>query len=80
MLVNKSRTQNFVAVSATNVQDGKGDAVAYFNGSINANGEVVTNMQIRDMDLFNKNKKEVLKDRNDFDDEVYSYADSNKGE
>lgn len=75
MLVNKVRTQNFSAVSAVNVKEGQGDAVAYFNGSINQNNEVVTNMQIRDMDLFNKNKKEVLADRDAFDEEVYSYVD-----
>lgn len=78
MLVNKSRTQNFVAVSAVNVTEGQGDAVAYLNGSINQNNEVVTNMQIRDMDLFNAHKEEVLADRNAFDEEVYSYAEETK--
>ena len=78
MLVNKSRTQNFVAVSAVNVKGESGDAVAYFNGSINQNNEVMTNMQIRNMDLFNAHKDEVLADRAAFDEEVYSYAEPTK--
>jgi hypothetical protein len=78
MLVNKSRTQNFVAASAVNVKEGSGEAVAYFNGTINDANEVVTNMRIQNMDLFNAHKDEVLADRAAFDEEVYSYAEPTK--
>ena len=74
MLVNNQRTQNFNAVSAVNVVEGSATPVAYFNGSINNNGEVITNMQIRDMKLFEENKETVLADRDAFDEEVYSYV------
>ena len=64
-LVNESKTSNWNAASAVNVQDGAGDLVMYFNASYNGQnvnfGQSITNLE-----LYLANKKAVDEDYETF--------------
>lgn len=66
MLVNQTRTQNFSGISAVNVKEGTGEPVLYMNASVDQNKNVSFSEQIRNMDLYAQNRKEVDKDYEDF--------------
>jgi hypothetical protein len=62
MLVNQTHTQNFSGISAVNVKEGTGEPVLYMNASVDQNKNISFSEQIRNVDLYAKNKKEVDKD------------------
>lgn len=66
MLVNQTHTQNFSGISAVNVKEGTGEPVLYMNASVDQNKNISFSEQIRNVDLYAKNKKEVDKDYEDF--------------
>lgn len=70
---NKSVTvtgQSFIEVDNNNGQSEK--IVAYMNASIPEHGDININKSIQDKELFNLNKKDVLKDFSEFENYVYS--------
>lgn len=69
MLVNKKETRNFQAVSATNVQDGTGTPIAYFNANYSGN-DLAFNMNIVSFSLYKENKETVDADYETFKNEV----------
>ncbi len=62
MLANVTKTQNFSGVSAVDVKDGNGTPVMYMNASVDANNNVSFSEQIRNIDLYKANRKEVDSD------------------
>lgn len=70
---NKSVTitgQSYIKVDGDNGQTEK--IIAYMNVSIPENGDININKSIQDKELFNNNKKDVLKDFSEFENYVYS--------
>lgn len=74
MLSNFTSTQNFNAVSVVDVKEGQGTPVMYMNGAIDATGNVSFSEQIRNIDLFKKNRAEVEKDQEEFKKRVLNEA------
>ena len=58
--------------------DGKEEQVAYMNASIPVGGAPNIGKAIQNVELFNANKEEVLKDFAAFDTYVYSLIETNK--
>lgn len=56
--------------------DGKGEQVAYMNASIPVGGAPNISRAIQNVELFNTNKEEVLKDFAAFDNYVYSLMET----
>lgn len=56
--------------------DGKEEQVAYMNASIPVGGTPNIGRAIQNVDLFNANKEEVLKDFAAFDEYVYSLMET----
>ena len=71
MLVNKTVTRNWNAVSAVNVDNGTGDPVMYMNASYNGNG-VNFGESITDMELYLQNKATVDADYAAFKESVWA--------
>ena len=72
MIVNKTETMSFSAVSAIEVSDGQATPVLYMNASKNANGEVNFSKNIRDIGLYKTNKEEADADWEEFQNYVVS--------
>lgn len=58
--------------------DGKEVQVAYMSASVNIDGVMNINHQIHNKELFEKNKSEIRKDLDAFDDYVYSLPEKHK--
>lgn len=69
MLVNKTVTRNWNAVSAVNVDNGTGDPVMYMNASYNG-ATVNFGKNIQSMELYIANKQTVDADYAQFEAEV----------
>lgn len=69
MLVNKSVTQNWSAVSAINIAEGSGDPVMYMNATYNGR-EISFSKNIQNYDLYVANKDAVDADYAQFEKEV----------
>lgn len=70
---NKSVTitgQSYIEAAGNDGQPEK--IIAYMNASIPENGDININKSIQDKELFNQNKKDVLKDFSEFENHVYS--------
>lgn len=69
MLVNKSSTRNWSAVSAVNVAEGSGTPVMFMNASYN-NKELNFSKSIQNYEWYKAHKDEVDADYGAFQDEV----------
>lgn len=70
MLTQKTRSQNFSAVSVLDNGNGTGEVIMYMNAGIDDNRNVTFNEQIRNPDLYKKNKEMVDSDHLEFKAEV----------
>lgn len=77
MLLNQVKSMNFSAVSAINVEEGKGDPILYLNANINNGGDISFSEQIRDKDSYKNNIKIAEADRKTFQENVMKYVDMN---
>ena len=69
MLVNKSSTKNWSAVSAVNIVESSGDPVMYMNAAFNGK-DLNFSKNIQNYELYKAHKDEVDADYDAFQDEV----------